>query len=271
MRNNYKENYARFFMESKGGKRGQVTIFIIVAIAIVGLIAATVFFFPQIKNFIAPEAFSPNSYLRSCIEPELKPNVENLAKHGGYLDPEGFIIYEGEKVKYLCFSSEYYQTCVVQEPLIKDNFEAQLVKIIQPKLDQCITNLKSEYERRGFSVSLAKAESKLQIAPGKISVAYTAPLTVTKDETVQTFEKFEVGIPSEMYELLFIAQSIVDYEATYGDSETTLYMQYYPNLKIDKRKLDDGSTIYLLSNAVTKESFTFASRSLAWPPGYGLE
>jgi hypothetical protein len=48
-------------------------------------------------------------------------------------------------------------------------------------------------------------------------------------------------------------------------------MQYYPDLKIEKTKLSDGTTIYILSNVVSKDRFTFASRSLAWPPGYGLE
>jgi len=70
--------------------------------------------------------------------------------------------------------------------------------------------------------------------------------------------------------LLLTSVSIVDYEATYGDSETTLYMKYNPELKVDKIKLNEGSKIYRLTNTVTNENFTFASRSLVWPPGYGL-
>jgi len=270
-RNNYKENYTLFFMESKRAKKGQVTIFIIVAIAIVGLIAATVFFLPRIQEAIAPGGFSPSAYLKDCIEPEIKPAVENLAKHGGYLEPEGFILYDGEKIKYLCHSSEFYQTCVVQEPMVKNNFERQLSGIINPRAEQCFSNLKREYEKRGFAVSAGKGSILLEIITGKVRLSFVAPFTATKGETTQTFKQFDIETLSEMYELLFIAQSIVDFEAAYGDSETTLYMQYYHNIKIDKRKLDDGSKIYILSNTVTKESFTFASRSLAWPPGYGFE
>jgi len=275
MRKNYKENSANFLMNTKedfgGNKRGQVTIFVIIAIAIVGLVAATVFFFPRIQEAIAPGTFSASNYLRECVEPDLKPTIESLAKHGGYTDPEGFILYEGEKVKYLCYSSEYYQTCAIQEPIVKGNFETQLNTLLTSRASQCFSNLKREYERRGFAVSAKEAETAIEIIPGKIRATFAAPFTITKGETTQTFEKFEADISSEMYELLFIAQSIVEFEATYGDSETTLYMQYYPNLKIDKRKLDDGSKIYILSNVVTKESFTFASRSQAWPPGYGTE
>jgi hypothetical protein len=91
---------------------------------------------------------------------------------------------------------------------------------------------------------------------------------ITPKEETQTFKDFEIDVQSEMYDLLFISHSIVDYEATYGDSETTLYLQYYPDLRIDKTKLSDGSKIYRVSNVVTGEYFVFASRSLSWPPGY---
>ena len=267
-RNNYKENYARLLM---GNKRGQATIFVIVAIAIVGLIAATVFFFPRIQETLAPGTFSPSTYLKDCIGPEIKPAAESLAQHGGYLDPEGFIFYGGEKIKYLCYSSEDYDTCTVQEPMVKGSFEKQLNNIAASKAEQCFSNLKREYERRGYTLSAGKAATNLEIIPGKIQVSFLVPTTISKGEITQKFNKFEAEIPSEMYEILFVAQSIVDYESTYGDSETTLYMQYYPNLKIDKRKLDDGSKIYILSNTVTKESFTFATRSRVFPAGYGFE
>ena len=92
-----------------------------------------------------------------------------------------------------------------------------------------------------------------------------------KKETTQKFQNFDIEFKSEMYDLLFIAQSIVEYEADLGGSATELYLQYYPDLKIKKTKLSDGTTIYKLNNVITKEEFNFASRSLAWPAGYGLE
>ena len=63
----------------------------------------------------------------------------------------------------------------------------------------------------------------------------------------------------------------MQFESVLGDSETTLYIQYYPDLKIEKIKRADEGTIYKLSNVVTGDEFTFASRSLNWPAGYGLE
>ena len=95
-------------------------------------------------------------------------------------------------------------------------------------------------------------------------------MTITSAETTRTFDKFDASIDSKIYDLLSIATSIIDYESTLGDSETTTYLSYYPDLRIDKIKLEDGVKIYKLTNVVTNEMFQFATRSLVWPPGYGL-
>lgn len=251
--------------EVKRGRKGQATVFIIVAIVIV-LIVVGVIVYPRVVTVGGAE-FSPSSYLKSCIEPELRGDVELLAKNGGYANPEGFVVYQDQKFKYLCYTNKYYEKCVVQQPLIKENFEGELKTMINAKTVSCVQSLKAELERRGSSVSLGSVQSSVSAIPKKIKIDITAPMTVTQ-ETSQTYREFSVDFDSEMYDLMLIATSIIDYETTYGDAETTLYMQYYPDLKIEKLMQSDGTRIYKISNVVTKEEFDFASRSIAWPPGY---
>jgi len=250
-------------------KKGQIAIFVIVALVIVGVILV-VFAYPQIKNIVAPSEISPSQYLKDCISPEVKGAVDILAKQGGDENPVGYINYLDVKVKYLCYVSGYYKTCVIQQPMLMSHFSNELERILTPKINTCARNLIAEYERRGFSVSSSAISSNVSLASGNIKIDFIAPMTITQAETTRTFDKFDVSIESGIYDLLSIATSIVDYEATYGDSETTLYMQYYPNLKIEKIKLEDGVKIYKLTDVVTEESFTFATRSLVWPAGYGL-
>jgi len=73
-----------------------------------------------------------------------------------------------------------------------------------------------------------------------------------------------------MYDLVMISTSILNFEARYGDSNPLSFMVYYPSLWIDKLKQGDGTKIYILTDLNTGESFTFASRSLSWPAGYGI-
>ena len=83
------------------------------------------------------------------------------------------------------------------------------------------------------------------------------------------FDNFVVESKSRLYDLVSIATSILNWEARYGDSETTLYMAYYPDIKVEKNLRDDGTKIYTLSDRNTKDKFVFATRSVAWPAGYG--
>ena len=65
-----------------------------------------------------------------------------------------------------------------------------------------------------------------------------------------------------------IASSISNWEAKYGDSETMNYMIYYPNLKVEKKKQGDGTTIYIITDKESEDKFMFASRSLVLPAGF---
>ena len=150
---------------------------------------------------------------------------------------------------------------------MKERMEDTLTEGLRAKSRQCLEQLRDAYERQGYSATLgASGGFEVTIVPGSILLNMNTPLTITKDAT-RTFRSFSVSQPSQYYDLLYIVTSIIDYETTLGGSETTAYLQYYPDLKLDKAKLDDGSTVYRVSNVVTKETFQFASRSLVFPPG----
>jgi hypothetical protein len=267
LQKDYKENSSLVEMK----ERGQTTIFVIIAIVIVIGGILVYFLVPGVRNAIGGD-ISPSSFVRDCVEDEVRSGVELLSKQGGYANPEGFVLHDGNKVKYLCYTSQYYLPCKVQQPLIKRNFERELEGMIEAKTDECVQELKADYERRGFSVSgVQNSRANVEIVPDNVRILIEAPLTVSKDEQTQSFRSFDVVLASEMYDLLMISTSIVDFESTYGDTETTLYYQYYPNLVIEKDKLTDGTTVYGVEDVTTKEKFVFASRSLAWPGGYGYD
>ncbi len=252
------------------GKRGQVTIYIIIAILVVAAIALVYLFYPKITSVVSGD-FSPGNFIEDRLEEPVQTNKETLSVQGGYNEPEGFIMYNNNKIEYLCYTSEYYKPCHVQQPMIKQNFEKELAKLLQPDAELAINELKMQYERRGYSVVGGdNVKTSVEIVPNKIKVKIDSPLTVTLKDTTQTFDDFEVEYDSQMYFLLMTATSITDYESTYGNTDTSLYIRYYPNLLIEKNKLEDGSTIYSVEDVTTKERFTFASRSLAWPAGLGL-
>lgn len=267
MRKGYKENVA---LRGMGGmnKRGQLIIIVIIAIVFVSVVIVAFFVVPRTNLFTSE--VNPSSFLGECIDPAVDEIISVTTKQGGYARPDNYILYESMQVQYLCYTAENYVTCKVQQPLLVSHVEEEIKQYVQPRARECMNELVREYDKAGYSVESEPGEIEVEIIPGSIVISFLSPLTVSREST-QTFQKFSVGVNSELYDLLLTAVSIIDFESTYGDSETTQYISYYPDLRIDKIRREDGTTIYKLSNVVTQDEFTFASRSLVWPQGYGTD
>ena len=250
--------------------RGQVAIFIIIAILIAVVGFLIYFFFPEIQTIIGGQV-APNTFMRTCLTDEIENGIALLSKQGGSANPEGSVLYEGNNVKYLCYTAQYHQLCMVQQPRLVRHFEDELSEIIDRKAEECVSELKRDYQSRGYSVSGEGVDVSISIVLDKLIVNVNAPLSATKGELTQSFTAFNIEMRSKIYSLLMTATSIIDFESTYGDSETLTYMDYYPDLIMHKTTLGDGTTVYSVGDATTEEEFTFASRSLAWPGGYGTE
>ena len=149
-------------------------------------------------------------------------------------------------------------------------FESELKDILLPKAKQCLSNLETEYEKRNFDVNSGDVELNVSISLNAIGIDFIAPMTITKSGEARSFEGFKINIESKMFEILAIAKTIVEFEAIFGSSDTNTLSLYYRDERIEKNELGDGTTIYKITNILTNENFRFASRSVAWPPGYGI-
>lgn len=262
MRNHYKESDRLRRMN----RRGQIAIFIIIAVVIVGIFL-WLMIRPRLPTSLGGAEINPSSFLRDCLRADLPPILEQISMQGGSYAPTHFMTHEGVQIQYLCYTDEDYKPCIVQQPLLVGHVADEIERQIEPKARACMDALVARYEQQGYTVESAPRSINVSIVPGSVDVMYTAPLRVAK-ESSQTFRQFSVKESTELYDLLMTATSIVEFESALGDSETTYYMQFYPDLKIEKLK-KDADTVYTLTNVVTEDSFTFATRSLVWPQGYG--
>lgn len=248
-------------------KKGQLTIYIIIAIFIVAIAILIYFFYDDISSYVVQEE-NPTVIIQTCLEDELEDTVTLISSQGGSLAPQHYIMYNNQKTEYLCYTNEYYVTCVMQQPMLKEHIESEIQKGIKKASDECFNDLEEYYKNRGYTVSLKRNDLKVELLPKRIVTTFEYPLTLTKGET-KKYNSIKVVLNNNLYELVSIANSILNWEARYGDSETTIYMDYYHDLKVEKLKQGEGSTIYILTDRNNGNQFQFASRSLAWPPGYG--
>ena len=154
----------------------------------------------------------------------------------------------------------------MQQPMLKQHIENEIKNEINSKKKECFDSLRKNFESLGYTVALKEGGTKVELLPNRIVVAFENDLTLTKEDS-ERYDKLSVIVNNNLYELVSITNSILNMEARYGDSETTVYMNYYHDLKVEKKKQTDGTTIYILTDRNKGDKFQFASRSIAWPPG----
>jgi len=251
----------------RGDRKGQVTVFVIIALVIVVIAALAVFFYNDLEALTTD--VTPQGFLEGCMNSYIDEASSLILSQGGVLNPKNFINYGGVKVEYLCYTSEYYKTCVMQKPLLKDYIEREFSTALKSSASACINDLRSEMQSQGYSVNGAgRVELLTNITLNRMDFIIATPLSFTKGDSVQNFDRFVISKSSRVYDLVLSAMYILNWEARYGDFDILTFMLSYPDLKLQKYKQSEGSKIYILTSRSTGEEFVFASRSISWPPGY---
>ncbi|MBR9704265.1 hypothetical protein GOV12_02550 [Candidatus Pacearchaeota archaeon] len=246
-------------------KKGQITIFIILALAIAIVLLLIFMRGDQFNVVTSPKA--PVDLVRDCMEFEINKSVSLVMKQGGSIDPELFILYEDERIEYLCYSEEDYDFCVMQKPLLKQSIEKELKRDLEPKINDCMKLQKESLEKKGYDVFYKTPDIIVDLIPNNVIVNVDSDLKISKGEKTNNYKVLKVTKTSKFYELVMITSSILNYEARYGKSEIMTYMMYYPDIKVEKKKQSDGTNIYILTDKVNEDKFVFAVRSFSLPAG----
>ncbi|MFC1710703.1 hypothetical protein ACFLZJ_00910 [Nanoarchaeota archaeon] len=249
-------------------KRGQVTIFIIIAVILIALVAIAFIYIPGIRPDFGEETKTPDSFIENCLEEKIEDTVDILSLQGGSVDPEFFILYQNNKVEYLCYTNEYYKPCVLQQPMLKTHVEEEIKIEILEEVGACFNALKNNYEEQGYGVSMTPGETNVELLPERLVTTFGYSVTLSKESTDE-YNNFDVVLNNDLYGLVSIANSILQFEMAVGDADQNLYMDLYSDLKTEKWTESDGTAIYTLTDRDTENKFIFASRSIVWPAGLG--
>jgi hypothetical protein len=252
--------------EKKGeNKKAQVTIFIIIAIVIVALAVLLYIFLPKLRQGPVVSE-NPSAYIQKCLQEKIENTVDTLSLQGGSVNPEFYYTYENNKVEYLCYTNQYYAPCVVQQPMLIQHIEKEILEDNEDEIVSCFNNMKTSYEKKGYDVSMKTGNTTVELLPDVISVKFDCELVLTKGDT-NKYSNFKILLDNDLHKLVSISNSIIQWETIYGDAEVTTYMNYYHDLKVEKQKQLDETTIYILTDRNNDKKFQFASRSYAFPPG----
>ena len=107
-------------MKRKLGNRGQVTIFILVAIMIVSVIL--IFFLWARPTYFSSSTTGVSGF-EGCVKDALGNGITQLEGTAGFIQSDFSYAYMGENLTYLCYTNDFYKTCTVQVPFLKNAFD----------------------------------------------------------------------------------------------------------------------------------------------------
>ncbi len=201
-------------------KRGQVTIFILIAILIV---AGIIIYFTLKSSFVSvqiPSEMQPvyTSFL-ACLDQDIEIGISLLETHAGYIElPE----FEAGS-EYAPFSSQlnflgnpipywYYVSGnnieKEQIPTQKD-MESQLEEFIDSRIRDCEFQT---YRDQGFAFSLGEPESDVSILLNSVEVSLDMDITIEKGGESVFIKNHDVTFNSKLGSLYKAANKIYDEE-----------------------------------------------------------
>lgn len=217
--------------------RGQVTIFIIVAIVLVGGILLFFLLYQRAKiSFLQPKMPNPQEYMEKCAKDAASQAVDIVLSQGGYLNPENYKLYQNNRVAYLCYTTLFYRTCIIQEPVYIKHLEQEITNYTIPKLEKCFSNLKTDLEGKQYSVDMSNMQVSTELSNRIVKINTERILIIGKNGEEKRFEIFKAALNSPLYNLALVAIEIANQEAKYCNFEYVGYMLFYPSYNIDKKK-----------------------------------
>jgi hypothetical protein len=244
--------------------RGQVTIFVIISVVIViGLILF--FLFRNSPEIAIRDAENPDSFIDDCVRESVKDNIRLMMKQGGFVIPSDEVVYEDERVAYLCKNENYYEKCVNQYPVLIARLEKELSSEIENDVGQCFTLLEDELKRKNYVVNRGDIFIESFFKPGIVEIKIKRDFEINKEGLVRKFKEFNVELKSYSYELISLAELIVSSEAEFCYFSNDEYMSLHPEIDVRKDVLSDSTIVYTLKYKENGEGMRFAVRGCALP------
>ena len=188
-------------------KRGQVTLFVVIAIIIV--VGIALFFILKDKysniDYLDKEVQPVYESFISCLEGTLDEGIQILGYQGGYIGLPEFVpgsIYRptssqldlfGQPVAYWSYISG--NNLASEQVPTKESMEDELSNYIEERLEMCDL---SEYKSQGIFTYIGDGNAVVDINSERVSLKITNPLNIYTESETYTLESHEITVDSKL-------------------------------------------------------------------------
>ncbi len=255
-------------MNINSNKRGQITLFIILAIIIVaGVIILFLFLNKSTDFFQGTPKIDPEQFPQKCARDAVSASIDKILLGGGRINPEKTILFNNEEFNYLCYQDMDLTPCINHYPMIKSIVEKEIKQDTEAAVRACFITLEQELEDKGYTVSSNFLDYNIELQPDLVSIKINANLEYNKGTESYSFDDFNTAVNSPLYDLLVVVRRIINDEAEDLYFEYDKYMLMYPGFNI-LRVSFDGSRIYRVIDRQSGKEFKFAIKGYLIPGRY---
>lgn len=213
----------------RGEKRGQVTIFIIIAVVVVAFVVGFFIFKDSIFQDSIPASIEPvyNTFL-TCLENDVSVGLDILGMQGGYIE---LPTYESGS-EYMPFSSQLdfmghqipYWYYVSGNNIEKNQvpslsfMQNELADFVEGRIRDCVVE---DYYNQGFTISFGEPEASVRIKDNEVDVDLNMMMKVNNSlaEESVVISGHSIIVKSSFGELYKSAREI------YDEEQATLFLE----------------------------------------------
>ena len=209
-------------------KKGQVTIFIIVAIVLVVGVVAYFALRGGLSTGVPEDMRPVYDYYISCLEETAREGVSLLGEQGGYIEVPEFeagsayipfsnqLSFFGQAVPYWMYVSgnNFLKEQVPKKKLM----ESQLNDYVEERLTSCDF---SDFEAMGYDVYVEAGSVASSISENKISVGVSNKINIFKDDRTVSVSSHDFSLSSKLGKFYNMALDVYDNE------KETMFLENY--------------------------------------------
>lgn len=217
-------------------KRGQVTIFIIIGLILVVVVALLLYAQNkgfQVINIIGSRELTLKDEVSKCIIELGDPALDLLARQGGSFNPKKFRLYLGYEVNYLCYNLEDTDVCS-NRVLTQDDLELELENYLGSKIKSCIDSRFGNLRSSNTQIQTGQYSLDVTVARDNVLFLVKYPTTIRRSDSSNVINEYLEVVGKPLGRLYEVAYSIVRAESSIGDFDPVPYMILYKDVQIRK-------------------------------------
>jgi hypothetical protein len=200
--------------------RGQVTLFIVIAILIVGAIIG---YFVLMDNFLGvniPQELRPAyDYYVSCLESSAEEGIHLLGEQGGYIEVPDFepgsaympfssqLDFLGQPIPYWMYVSG--NNLLKEQVPTKSSMAVDLEDYVAERVGDCDF---SDFELMGYDVYVDGGDVQAEIHSGNVDLKVNSKITIFKEEQSVVVDSHEFSVNSKLGKFYDMAIDVYNFE-----------------------------------------------------------